>query len=112
MCSSFHPDKWKTLQQYGTNKIVAINKSLLDIADPANRKKYCGKQIQVFKDGVEVAGGPYVVFDGCEACMGNGIIDFSVSVLDQIAGGQACQLGAVPGISWKVLDKQIIPFVP
>jgi hypothetical protein len=53
-----------------------------------------------------------VVFDGCEACIGGSRIDFSLSALDQIDNGNACRDGLVPGISWKVTNNQIIPFIP
>jgi hypothetical protein len=94
-CTSHDPAFWKKLQDYGTNKIVAIDNQLLATAD--GLRKYCGKQIRVYKNGSEVAGGPFVVFDGCEACRGGGRIDFSLSVLDAIDNGNACNDGVVPG---------------
>ena len=106
-CTSFDSSKYKRLNEYGTNKIVAIDRKVL----AANRATMCGKQIQVFKNGVEVPG-PFVVFDGCEACEGGGRIDFSLTALNQIDNGNACQSGVVPGITWKVTNTQIIPFIP
>lgn len=106
-CTSFDSSKYKRLNEYGTNEIVAIDRKVL----AANRATMCGKQIQVFKNGVEVPG-PFVVFDGCEACEGGGRIDFSLTALNQIDNGNACQSGVVPGISWKVTNTQIIPFIP
>ena len=108
-CTSHDPSFWKKLQQYGTNNIVAIDRTLLSTEE--GRKRYCGKEIKVYKDGKQVSGGPFVVFDGCEACEGGKRIDFSLSALDAIDGGKACNDGVVPGISWDVIDKQIIPFV-
>jgi hypothetical protein len=66
----------------------------------------------VYKNGVEVSGGPFFVFDGCQACVGGSRIDFSLTALDAIDNGNACRDGVVPGISWSVVDQQIIPFVP
>lgn len=109
-CTSHDPRFWKTLEQYGTNNIVAINNRLL--STPEGRAKYCGKQVRVYRNGVEVSGGPFVVMDGCEACAHSSILDFSLSALDTITGGSACQQGNVPGISWSITDKQVIPFVP
>lgn len=108
-CTSFVAGSdQKTVEQYGTNNIVAIDANFLS----QNRDSLCGKQIHVYKDGVEVSGGPFVVFDGCEACVGGGRIDFSLSALDSIDNGNACNDGVVPGITWRVTDNQIIPFVP
>lgn len=108
-CTSHDPSFWKKLQDYGTNNIVAIDRTLLSTEE--GRKRYCGKEIKVYKDGTQVSGGPFVVFDGCEACEGGKRIDFSLSALDAIDNGNACRDGVVPGISWDVIDKQIINFV-
>lgn len=109
-CTSFNPSFWKTVQQYGTNNMVAIDRTLL--STPEGRARYCGKQIKVYRNGAEVSSGPFFVFDGCQACEGGTRIDFSVSALDSISGGTACRDGVVSGISWDVIDNQIIPFVP
>lgn len=109
-CSSFDKSKWMTLQDYDTNNIVAIDSKLL--ADEKGREKYCGKEIKVFRDGKQVKGGPYFVFDGCKACQGGKRIDFSLSALNDIDNGNACDSGIVDGISWEVLDNQIMKFVP
>ncbi|XXQ32926.1 Uncharacterized protein PBTT_03386 [Plasmodiophora brassicae] len=90
--------------------MVAIDSTLLATAE--GRANLCGKQIRVFKDGVEVPGGPFFVFDGCVACIGGGRIDFSVTALNAIDNGNACNDGIVPGISWKVTDTQIIHYTP
>ncbi|KAL3801235.1 hypothetical protein HJC23_012635 [Cyclotella cryptica] len=108
-CTSFDTKLWKTLQEYNTNNIVAIDRTLLSTEE--GREKYCGKEIKVYKDGKEMKG-TFVVFDGCEACEGGGRIDFSLSALDDINNGEACNDGVVPGISWDVVDNQIIEFVP
>jgi len=108
-CTSHNPAFWKTVQQYNTNNLVAIDRTLLSTEE--GRKKYCGKEIKVKKDGKDVPGGPYFVFDGCEACEGGRRIDFSLSALDAISGGTACNDGVIPGITWNVVDNQIQQFV-
>jgi hypothetical protein len=100
---------YKTLAQYGTNNIVAIDNNLLNA--PGGRERYCGKQIRVYRNGAEVAGGPFVVMDGCAGC-GSTTIDFSLTAADSISGGRACQDGRIGGLSWSVTTNQIIPFVP
>lgn len=108
-CASYDLASARTVQQFGTNNAVAIDNTLLVGAD--GREKYCGKQIRVFKDGVEVAGCPFFVWDGCEACLGGVRIDFSVSALRSIQEN-ACTVGVVPGISWEVTETQVVPFEP
>ena len=111
-CTSHNPDYWKTLAQYGTNNIVAIDNTKLNT--PEQRAALCGKKIRIFYQGKEVIGpngNPFVVFDGCEACIGGGRVDFSVPGIELI-NGNACTLGVVPGISWEVTDEQVIPFIP
>jgi hypothetical protein len=89
--------------------MVAIDNTLLT---PGNRANLSGKQNQkFFMNGVVVSGGPFFVFDGCQACVGGGKIDFSLSVLDRIDNGNACFNGVVPDISSEVIDNQTIPFV-
>ena len=100
---------YKTLAQYGTNNIVAIDNNLLNA--PGGRERYCGKQIRVYRNDAEVAGGPFVVMDGCAGC-GSTTIDFSLTAADSISGGRACQDGRIGGLSWSVTTNQIIPFVP
>jgi len=107
-CTSFDPAKFKQLDQYGTNNIVAIDAGVLG----ADRAKYCGKEIVIYKNGVRVPGGPYVVFDGCDACRGGLGIDFSLTALNNIDNGNACNDGKVSGFTWQVTTNQIIPFVP
>jgi hypothetical protein len=58
-CTSYNPAFYKTLQQYGSNNIVAIDSNLLSA--PGGRAKYCGKEIIVYKNGQRIAGGPYYV---------------------------------------------------
>ncbi|EFJ41579.1 chitinase, lysozyme [Volvox carteri f. nagariensis] len=111
-CASYDPSAptYKTLAQLGSNNVIAIDRNVLS----ANRAGLCGKKILVFKDGVPVTapdGGSFFVWDGCEACVGGGRIDFSLSGL-QRAASDACSLGVVPGISWQVVDEVVQQFVP
>jgi hypothetical protein len=101
----------KTIRQYNTDNIVAIDNTVLT-AD--TRAQLCGKKVLVFKDGQQVAapdGGDFFVWDGCEACRGGGRIDFSATGA-RMVDGDACSLGVVPGVSFQVVDEQVLPFVP
>lgn len=111
-CASYNPSgaTYKTLAQLGTNNVIAIDINVLS----ANRARLCGKKVLVYKDGKPVSapdGGSFFVWDGCEACIGGGRLDFSLSGL-QNAASNACNLGVVPGISWKVVDEVVTPFIP
>jgi hypothetical protein len=96
----------RSLGQYGNNNIVAIGVHLLNA--PGGRERYCGKQVRVYRNGAEVPG-PFVIWDGCASC-GSTKLDFSLTALDRISGGNACQVGNVGGLSWTVTSNQIIPF--
>jgi hypothetical protein len=110
LCTSNTPGpNQQTLAQLNSNNVVAINANLIG----ADRAKFCGKRIRVFKNGVEVAapdGGNFFVWDGCAACASNSIIDFSFSGLRQISS-DACNQGVVPGITWTVVDEVVRTFV-
>jgi hypothetical protein len=89
---------------------VAIDMNVL----AANRAGLCGKKVLVYKNGVQVAapdGGDFFVWDGCQACIGGGKIDFLVSAARKL-DGSACTLGLVPGVSYKVVNTQVKAFVP
>lgn len=107
-CTSNNPAFYKTLGQYGNNNIIAIDNNLLNA--PGGRERYCGKQVRVYRNGVEVPG-PFVIMDGCPTC-GSTKLDFSLTALDRISGGNACQGGNIGGLSWTMTSNQIIPFVP
>ena len=65
------------------------------------------------KSGQQVAapdGGNFFVWDGCAACVGGGKIDFSVSGARNI-DANACTLGLIPGVGFKVVDEQVQPFI-
>lgn len=109
-CTSVVPSLYQTLQQYGTNNIVAIDNN--ELATAEGRANLCGKQIQIYRNGVKVTGGPFVVFDGCLACVGGGRISLSLTALNAIDNYNACRDGVVSGLSWNVINDQIIPFVP
>lgn len=109
-CTSFAPGpNQQTLAQVNSNNVVAIDRNVLG----ANRAGLCGKKVLVYKDGRQVSapdGGDFFVWDGCEACVGGGKIDFSVSGIRNV-DGNGCNLGVVPGVTYKVVDQQVKTFV-
>lgn len=110
-CTSFDLSKVQTLAQTGSNNVVAIDRTLLQ---GAGRAIYCGKKVLVYKNGEQVAapdGGDFFVWDGCQACEGGGRIDFSVSGAKEI-DADACNVGVIPGVTFRVVDEQVKPFVP
>lgn len=115
-CISFTPGtNQKTLRQINSNNIVAIDSNILS----NNRGRYCGKQVNIYKNGVKVAAPDqnpdgsreFYVFDGCQACIGGGRIDLSVNGLQNV-DPNACNLGVVPGVTWQVVDKVVATFNP
>jgi len=110
-CTSNDPAYYKTIEQYGSNNIIAIDNTLLN---GDGRAKFCGKKVIVEKDGVRVNapdGGDFFVWDGCFACIGGGKIDFSVSGARQI-DANACMLGVIPGVKYTVTNEQVLAFIP
>jgi hypothetical protein len=106
-CESFTPGPFqKQLKDRQNNNIVAIDNLLLS----TDRQKYCGKRVIVSHNGIPI-NNTFVVWDGCVACQGGKRLDFSVSELLNIEP-DACRIGIVPNISWKVVDEVVIPFVP
>ena len=105
------PAYYQTIEQYGSNNIIAIDNTLLN---GEGRTKFCGKKVIVEKDGVRVSapdGGDFFVWDGCQACIGGGKIDFSVSGARQI-DANACMRGVIPGVKYTIYGEQVKPFIP
>jgi hypothetical protein len=109
-CTSWAPGpNQRTLAQEGSNNVVAIDMNHL----AANRASLCGKKVLVYKNGVQVAapdGGDFFVWDGCQACIGGGKIDFSVSGARKVDAG-ACTVGVIPGVTYQVVNQQVRQFV-
>ncbi|KAJ3378881.1 hypothetical protein HDU84_007226 [Entophlyctis sp. JEL0112] len=97
---------YQTLASRMNNNIVAL--ALDQVTN--HKAELCGKRVIVYHNGVEV-NATFVVWDSCLACTGGVRLDFSLSALSAI-DADACTLGVVPGISWKVVDEQIIEYVP
>ncbi|KAK1923963.1 hypothetical protein DB88DRAFT_540051 [Papiliotrema laurentii] len=95
----------KTLNDLGTNRIVAINQNLV-WGDPA---EYCGKEVQIVQaDGtvLDFPEGPLFIWDSCEACASNPIVDVSAKVFTQLKGG-SCAGNNPGGLTVRVLDNNI-----
>ena len=108
-CESYTPGpNQKTILERNTNYIVAINNDLLQ--EDNGREKYCGKRVLVKYNGISVDK-TFFVWDGCQACRFDSIIDFSLSALLDIESN-TCFLGIVPGIYWTIIDEQVLEFVP
>lgn len=100
LCETFL-GKPNVLSSYNNNYLVAIDANIIK-----DREKYCGKKVVVKYNGVLVDK-PFVAWDGCAACANGTRLDFSMSALLAIEPN-ACQLGIVPGISWEVIDSQVM----
>ncbi|BEI85617.1 hypothetical protein CcaverHIS002_0510180 [Cutaneotrichosporon cavernicola] len=103
-CTSNLQSEAKTLRQYNSNRIVAMNANMV-----ANDVEYwCGKEVQIFgPDGKQIVldEGPFVLMDGCAACTTASIIDVSALAFTQLSGGKC---GNNPeGFSVKVIDNDL-----
>ena len=119
-CASYIPGPNQlTMTQLNSSNVIAIGQ-LASTPSQATRMAYCGKQVIVTVNGVQVAapdGGNFFVWDGCEACATNynfNNIDFSLPGLGAVAGSDAsaCQQGKVPNVSFQVTNVQVKAFVP
>jgi hypothetical protein len=96
-----------TLKSLNSNRIVAMDYSMVS----ADKAKWCGKEVQIFgADGKEITidEGPFVLFDGCAACMTEGIIDVSAKAFAAIKGGN-CGGNNPTGLTVKILDRSVSP---
>lgn len=107
-CESYAPGPNQIpIKEHKNNNLIAIDNTLLE--QPGGREKYCGKRIIVRHNG-ELINETFIVWDGCGACLNGARLDFSREALMKI-NPNACTLGLVPGISWKVVDERVMPFV-
>jgi hypothetical protein len=95
------------LKDHSSNNLIAIDNTLLQ--EPGGREKFCGKRVIVRYNGVLI-NQVFVVWDGCTACLDGARLDFSRSALVDI-DPEACNLGLLQGISWNVIDEQVMEFV-
>lgn len=102
-CTSKIQSEAKTLKQYNTNRIVAMNANMVS----NDRDYWCGKEVQIFKDGKQIIldEGPFILMDGCAACTSASIIDLSAKAFTLASGGSC---GNNPeGFTVKVIDNDL-----
>ncbi|KFY27681.1 hypothetical protein V493_03371 [Pseudogymnoascus sp. VKM F-4281 (FW-2241)] len=104
------------LTEINSNNIVAMNNTELG----ADLAQYCGKKVVVSVDGVK-SDLPLFIGDGCQRCgsgdanaktwnaQGAPGLDFSYSVLNELAGDSACNDGHIE-ISWEIVDETLHQF--
>lgn len=98
MCQNL---KKGSLKEINSNQIVAMDHNML-----AAHPDWCGKEVKVYRaDGSEVTidDGPLVLYDGCAACMTQGIVDLSAKAFIEASPDRKC--GNNPeGLRVEVLD--------
>jgi hypothetical protein len=103
-CTSNLQTEAKTLNQYNSNRIVAMNANMLN----NDRNYWCGKEVQIFgPDGnqITIDEGPFILYDGCAACTSAQIIDVSALAFTKLSGGKC---GNNPeGFTVKVIDNDL-----
>ncbi|KAK9895499.1 hypothetical protein P389DRAFT_197556 [Cystobasidium minutum MCA 4210] len=85
----------RTLDSYGTNKIVAMGN--FDF-------KYCGKEVEVKDKDGKWAGG-FIMWDACAGC--NGGLDFSSTEFANTFGVQRCTEGRIQ-IDFRITNNQLL----
>jgi hypothetical protein len=105
-----------TLDQIDSNYLVAMNNTQL-ISDPS---LYCGKKVVVSVNG-QASDLELFIGDGCQRC-GTGSadadtwnsegapgLDFSLTVLNELSSGSACDDGHID-ITWEIVDETLYNF--
>lgn len=107
-CESYTPGKNQiNLKDRNSDYIVAIPNYLLN-----NRKKYCGKKINIIKNGKTINfDKPLFVWDGCERCNKDKGIDLSSYIFKKLSKSKSCFEGILSKIEWNIEDEQIMKFI-
>jgi len=109
-CEQWAGTNAQSLAQIGTNRIVALDANMVS----GNLDLYCGKQVTVFDengDEFEFSEGPFVIWDACVACIGNGRIDMSAKAFTEIKNG-TCSGNNPTGLSFQINNQNIWQPIP
>ncbi|WVQ99758.1 hypothetical protein IAU59_006900 [Kwoniella sp. CBS 9459] len=96
-----------TIGELNTNRIVALNETLLK----GDMDAWCGKEVKIYQEGQEVVfDEPLVVWGTCGACSTGSIVDLSVDAYLKLMPGEDCMSnnGNNPeGLRVEIVDNQI-----
>ncbi|WOO83371.1 uncharacterized protein LOC62_05G006895 [Vanrija pseudolonga] len=100
----------KSVRELGTNAVIALNSTWMSEVGKGN---LCGREVQIWKDGHQVhllngGGGPFVLWEACQACITLPRIDMSVEGYVAASGDTKCQNGVVGGFEVRVMDNFVL----
>ncbi|KAL1405869.1 hypothetical protein Q8F55_007548 [Vanrija albida] len=100
----------KSVRELGSNAVIALNSTWMSEVGKGN---LCGREVQIWKDGAQVhllngGGGPFVLWEACQACITLPRIDLSVEGYVAASGDVKCQRGVVGGFEVRVMDNFVL----
>jgi hypothetical protein len=101
----YHALPGKSLAELGTNRIVAVNASAMDV-DAAS---LCGKQVSI-KDAsgneFSFSEGPLFIWDACDAARTVPIVDLSAKAFSELKGN-TCSGNNPTGLTISIMDNNV-----
>ncbi|BEI79631.1 hypothetical protein CcaverHIS002_0101600 [Cutaneotrichosporon cavernicola] len=97
----------QSVKELNTNAVVAMNVTWLNSDGYASRlENLCGREVQIWKDGVQIKmkGGPFFLWEGCQACASLPRIDLSLNAYIAATGDKECHRGTVGSYDVYVMD--------
>ncbi|GMK59670.1 hypothetical protein CspeluHIS016_0802760 [Cutaneotrichosporon spelunceum] len=97
----------QSVKDLNTNAVVAMNVSWLNLDGYAARlENLCGREVQIWKDGkqVKIKGGPFFLWEGCQACATLPRIDVSLNAYVAATGDKECHRGTMGSYDVYVMD--------
>ncbi|BEJ10702.1 hypothetical protein CspHIS471_0101240 [Cutaneotrichosporon sp. HIS471] len=97
----------QSVKDLNTNAVVAMNVTWLNLNGYASRlENLCGREVQIWKDGVQIKmkGGPFFLWEGCQACATLPRIDLSLNAYIAATGDKECHRGTVGSYDVYVME--------
>ncbi|TXT08820.1 hypothetical protein VHUM_02948 [Vanrija humicola] len=100
----------KSVRALGSNAVIALNSTWMSDVGKGN---LCGREVQIWKDGKQIhlrngGGGPFVLWEACQACITLPRIDMSVEGYMAASGDTQCLNGVVGGFEVRVMDNFVL----
>ncbi|GFZ44955.1 hypothetical protein JCM24511_02681 [Saitozyma sp. JCM 24511] len=95
----------KTLEELGTNRIVAVNATMMQ-GDPSG---WCGKEVQLVDSSgnqFSFSEGSLFIWDACAAAVSSHIVDLSAKAFTELKGG-TCSGNNPTGLTINILNSNV-----